>query len=33
MIALTAIGIVIASVLGMEVVAWSSHKYVMHGFG
>ena len=25
--------IVIASVLGMEVIAWSSHKYVMHGFG
>ncbi len=31
--ALTAIAIVIASVLGMEVIAWSSHKYVMHGFG
>jgi len=25
--------IVIASVLAMEFVAWSSHKYVMHGFG
>ncbi|WP_120717393.1 sterol desaturase family protein [Tsuneonella amylolytica] len=25
--------IVIASVLGMELVAWASHKYVMHGFG
>lgn len=25
--------IVIASVLVMEVIAWSSHKYVMHGFG
>ncbi|NML93126.1 sterol desaturase family protein [Novosphingobium olei] len=28
-----AIGIVIATVLAMELVAWSSHKYVMHGFG
>lgn len=25
--------IVIATVLAMEGVAWSSHKYVMHGFG
>ncbi len=25
--------IVIASVLAMEVIAWWSHKYVMHGFG
>ncbi|MXO61320.1 beta-carotene hydroxylase [Altererythrobacter salegens] len=25
--------IVIATVLAMECVAWSSHKYVMHGFG
>ncbi|MEO7915250.1 MAG: sterol desaturase family protein [Novosphingobium sp.] len=25
--------IVFASVLAMEFVAWSSHKYVMHGFG
>ncbi len=25
--------IVVASVLAMECVAWSSHKYIMHGFG
>ncbi|MGX7953728.1 sterol desaturase family protein [Tsuneonella sp. HG249] len=25
--------IVLATVLSMELVAWSSHKYVMHGFG
>ena len=25
--------IVLATVLAMEFVAWSSHKYVMHGFG
>lgn len=25
--------IVIATVLAMELVAWSSHKYIMHGFG
>jgi beta-carotene 3-hydroxylase len=25
--------IVVATVLAMEGVAWSSHKYVMHGFG
>lgn len=25
--------IVIATVLAMEVVAWGSHKYIMHGFG
>ncbi|MES2301796.1 MAG: sterol desaturase family protein [Pseudomonadota bacterium] len=30
---LAAILIVIATVLAMELVAWSSHKYVMHGFG
>ncbi|CAH0496255.1 sterol desaturase family protein [Novosphingobium sp. CECT 9465] len=30
---LIAILIVIATVLAMEFVAWSSHKYVMHGFG
>lgn len=29
----TIIGIVLASVLAMEFVAWSGHKYVMHGFG
>ena len=28
-----AVLIVIATVLAMEFVAWSSHKYVMHGFG
>lgn len=28
-----ATAIVIATVLAMEMVAWSSHKYVMHGFG
>jgi beta-carotene 3-hydroxylase len=25
--------IVIATILAMEMVAWSSHKYIMHGFG
>lgn len=30
---LVAAMIVIATVLAMEAVAWSSHKYVMHGFG
>jgi len=30
---LAAIAIVIATVLAMEFVAWSSHKYIMHGFG
>ncbi len=25
--------IIVASVLAMEVVAWTSHKYIMHGFG
>lgn len=25
--------IVLATVLGMEWVAWASHKYIMHGFG
>lgn len=25
--------IVLATVLAMEMVAWSSHKYIMHGFG
>lgn len=25
--------IVLATVLAMELVAWSSHKYIMHGFG
>ncbi len=25
--------IIIATILAMEVVAWSSHKYIMHGFG
>lgn len=27
------IAIVLAAVLAMELVAWGSHKYVMHGFG
>jgi beta-carotene 3-hydroxylase len=31
--ALLPILIVIATVLAMELVAWSSHKYIMHGFG
>lgn len=25
--------ITLAAVVGMEVVAWASHKYIMHGFG
>lgn len=25
--------IIVATVLAMEFVAWSSHKYIMHGFG
>jgi beta-carotene 3-hydroxylase len=25
--------IVLASAIAMEIVAWSSHKYIMHGFG
>jgi beta-carotene 3-hydroxylase len=25
--------IILATVLAMEVVAWTSHKYIMHGFG
>ncbi len=32
MSSLAAIAIVTATVLAMEGVAWSSHKYVMHGF-
>lgn len=28
-----AVSIVIATVAAMELVAWASHKYVMHGFG
>jgi beta-carotene 3-hydroxylase len=28
-----AIVIVLASIAAMEIVAWASHKYVMHGFG
>ena len=27
------LAIVLATVVTMEIVAWSSHKYVMHGFG
>ncbi|GGC27128.1 beta-carotene hydroxylase [Novosphingobium marinum] len=30
---LVAIAIVLATMLAMEFVAWSSHKYIMHGFG
>jgi len=30
---LIAILIVLASAAAMELVAWSSHKYIMHGFG
>ncbi|RYG23505.1 MAG: beta-carotene hydroxylase [Burkholderiales bacterium] len=30
---LAAILIVLAAIAAMEVVAWASHKYVMHGFG
>jgi beta-carotene 3-hydroxylase len=30
---LIAVLIVVASVLAMEWVAWSSHKYIMHGWG
>ncbi|MDE8653083.1 sterol desaturase family protein [Novosphingobium album (ex Liu et al. 2023)] len=33
MSALSATLIVLATVAAMEFVAWSSHKYVMHGFG
>lgn len=28
-----ALAIVIATIAAMEVVAWASHKYIMHGFG
>lgn len=31
--ALLAIAIIIVTILAMEIVAWVSHKYVMHGFG
>lgn len=30
---LAAIAIVIATIFAMELVAWASHKYIMHGFG
>lgn len=30
---LAALLIVVATVAAMEAVAWSSHKYIMHGFG
>ncbi len=33
MSALPATLIVLASILGMEGLAWAAHKYVMHGFG
>ncbi len=29
---MTAVGIILASVVTMEFVAWFAHKYVMHGF-
>ncbi|MGH6787902.1 MAG: sterol desaturase family protein [Novosphingobium sp.] len=28
-----ALAIVLATILGMEGVAWASHRYIMHGFG
>ena len=30
---LAAIAIVLATIFAMELVAWGSHKYIMHGFG
>jgi beta-carotene 3-hydroxylase len=30
---LTDIGIILVTILGMEGLAWWSHKYIMHGFG
>ena len=30
---LVPLAIVLATILAMEFVAWSSHKYIMHGFG
>ena len=27
------IALVLATILAMELVAWASHKYIMHGFG
>lgn len=33
MFAMIALLIVLGTVLAMEFVAWSSHKYIMHGFG
>lgn len=30
---LAAFALVLATVAAMELVAWSSHKYIMHGFG
>lgn len=30
---LAILAIILATVLAMEFVAWSSHKYIMHGFG
>lgn len=33
MSALEIIGIIIASVIGMELFAWWAHKYIMHGWG
>ncbi len=30
---LAAIAIILATIFAMELVAWGSHKYIMHGFG
>lgn len=30
---MTAVLIIVVTVLAMECVAWASHKYIMHGFG
>ena len=30
---LVSIGIVLATVVGMEVFAWAAHRWVMHGWG
>ena len=33
MAALVSLSIVLTTIIAMELVAWASHKYVMHGFG
>ncbi|WP_295855631.1 sterol desaturase family protein [uncultured Xylophilus sp.] len=30
---LASIGVVLASVAGMEIVAWATHRWIMHGWG